>query len=105
MRRRAGFVIIAQVLKGSGKAFLREVECFLSIARVCADQAINPFLMPPHDLSEGRLAAAKCQCGEFAVRTGRKIDAHRVSAVSAFTTARSNSLAWSGRKICRIAKT
>ena len=61
------------------------------------------FLVPAHDLGEGGLTSRERQGGEFAVRAGREIKAHRASAVSAFTTARSNVLAWSGRRICRLA--
>ena len=44
------------------------------------------------DLSERSLTSAERQGGEFAVRAGREIEAHRASAVSAFTTARSNAV-------------
>jgi hypothetical protein len=64
-----------------------------------ADQAVDRSLVPPHDLSERSLTSAERQGGEFAVRAGREIKAHRASAVSAFTTARSNVLAWSGLRI------
>src|SRR3569623_1104163 len=82
---------------------LDEVERRGGIADIARDDAVDGLAMAAHDLGEGGIAPGDAERRELRVVQTGKVEAHRASTVSAFTTAASNFRAWSGRRICRIA--